>query len=83
MPFFVGSFYFFYFAIIAVHIIFMPKVLDMTGYAPSEIGIIYASAPLVRFIIPFAFLKGLKLDRSVFNRITSYNVCYTKLLRAL
>ncbi len=67
MPLLVGSFYFFYFAIIAVHIIFMPKVLNMTGYTPSEIGIIYASAPLVRFIIPFAFLKRLRLDRSVFN----------------
>lgn len=63
----ISLFYFFYFAIIAVHIIFMPKVLSMVGYSPSEIGIIFASAPLVRFIIPFAFLRGLRLERSTFN----------------
>ncbi len=67
MPFLVGSFYFFYFAIIAVYVIFMPKVLDMVGYSPSQIGIIFASAPLVRFAMPFLFIKGLKLERNVFN----------------
>ena len=34
---------------------------------PSEIGIIFAAAPLVRFSIPFLFLKGIKLDLRVFN----------------
>ncbi len=67
MPFLIASFYFFYFAVIAVHIIFMPKVLDMVGYSPSEIGIIFASAPLVRFALPFAFIKGLQLNRGIFN----------------
>ncbi len=66
LSFLIASFYFFYFAIIAVYVIFMPKVLDMVGYAPSEIGIIFAAAPLVRFVIPFAFIKGLKLNRTVF-----------------
>ena len=63
----IGAFYFFYFAVIGVYIIFMPKVLSMVQYSPSEIGIIFAAAPLVRFAIPFAFIRGLKLDRSVFN----------------
>ncbi|MHC3995114.1 MFS transporter [Thiomicrolovo sp. ZZH C-3] len=63
----VSAFYFFYFAIIGVYVIFMPKVLEMVGYAPSEIGIIFASAPLVRFAVPFAFMRGLRLDRTVFN----------------
>ncbi len=67
LTFLIGTFYFFYFAIIAVHIIFMPKVLSMVGYSPSEIGIIFAAAPLVRFIVPFAFIKGLKLSRGIFN----------------
>jgi len=62
-----GFFYFFYFAIIGVYIIFMPKILAMSGYLASEIGIIFAAAPLVRFIIPFAFTKGLKLDARVFK----------------
>ncbi len=63
----VSAFYFFYFAIIGVYVIFMPKVLEMVHYSPSEIGIIFASAPLVRFAVPFAFIRGLKLSRSVFN----------------
>ncbi|MEA3484005.1 MAG: MFS transporter [Pseudomonadota bacterium] len=60
-------FYFFYFAIVGVYIIFMPKVLAMTGYSASEIGIIFAAAPLVRFIMPLAFIMGLKIDRNMFN----------------
>jgi len=67
MSFLVASFYFFYFAVIAVHIIFIPKVLNLLGYVPSEIGIIFSAAPLVRFILPFFFLKGLELSRAVFN----------------
>jgi PPP family 3-phenylpropionic acid transporter len=67
MPLLVSAFYFFYFAIIGVYVIFMPKVLEMVHYTPSEIGIIFASAPLVRFAVPFAFMRGLQLNRTVFN----------------
>ncbi len=67
MPALLALFYFFYFAIIAVHIIFLPKVLSSVGYSPSEIGIIFAAAPLVRFIVPFAFIKGVQLNRTIFN----------------
>ena len=63
----VSAFYFFYFAIIGVYVIFLPKVLAMVGYTPSEIGIVFAAAPLVRFAVPFAFVRGLKLDRTIFN----------------
>lgn len=45
----------------------MPKVLAMVGYSASEIGIVFAAAPLVRFLVPFAFMKGLKIDRFTFN----------------
>ncbi len=68
MKFLLSSFYFFYFAIIGVSIIFLPKVLDTIGYTAYEIGIIFASAPFVRLIIPFLFIKGLKLDRAIFNK---------------
>ena len=67
MPILLSTFYFFYFAIIGVYIIFMPKVLAMSGYSASEIGIIFAAGPLVRFILPFAFIKGLKIDLKSFN----------------
>jgi len=45
----------------------MPKVLAMVGYSASEIGIIFAVAPMVRFLVPFAFTKGLKLTIGIFN----------------
>ncbi len=67
MAWIVGSFYFFYFSIVAVYVIFMPKVLQIVGYSPSEIGIIFAAAPLVRFLMPFLFLKYIRLDAKVFN----------------
>lgn len=62
----IASFYFFYFALIGVHIIFVPKILSMVGYEPSAIGVIFASAPLVRFAIPFLFLKGFRLSQKTF-----------------
>lgn len=67
MAFIIGSFYFFYFSIVAVYVIFMPKVLQIVGYSPSEIGIVFAAAPLVRFLMPFLFLKYISLDAKVFN----------------
>jgi PPP family 3-phenylpropionic acid transporter len=45
----------------------MPKVLSMVGYSGSEIGVIFSAAPLVRFLLPFAFTKGLKLNKHNFN----------------
>ncbi|WP_345976242.1 MFS transporter [Sulfurimonas sp. HSL3-7] len=63
----IALFYFFYFAIVAIYVIFLPKVLSMVGYTPSEIGIIFAAGPLVRFAIPFLFLRGVKLDLTTFN----------------
>ncbi len=63
---FVSSFYFFYFALIGVHIIFVPKILSQVGYDPIQIGIVFASAPLVRFAIPFLFLRGFRLDQRTF-----------------
>jgi PPP family 3-phenylpropionic acid transporter len=62
-----GAFYFFYFAIVGVYVIFMPKVLAMSGYSASEIGIIFAAGPMVRFLLPFAFTRGLKLNAKIFN----------------
>lgn len=62
-----SAFYFFYFAIIGIYVIFLPKVLSMVGYNGVEIGIVFATAPLVRFLVPFAFIKGIKLNIRVFN----------------
>lgn len=56
-----GGYYFFYFALVGVYIVFMPKVLVDLGYLPIEIGIIYAAAPFMRFLVPFLFRYGLVL----------------------
>jgi PPP family 3-phenylpropionic acid transporter len=62
-----SAFYFFYFAAVGVYVIFLPKALHNIGYTPSEIGILLALAPLMRFLTPFLFLKHIKLDKSVFR----------------
>ena len=67
MAFLLSGFYFFYFAIVGIYVIFLPKVLAMVGYSGVEIGIIFAIAPLVRFLVPFAFIKGFKLSTESFQ----------------
>lgn len=62
-----SSFYFFYFAAVGVYIIFLPKVLNDIGYTPTEIGIVLALAPLMRFLTPFLFLKHVSLDQKLFK----------------
>jgi len=60
-------FYYFYFSVVGIYIIFLPKVLSGVGYSASEIGIIFAAAPLIRFILPFLFMRGLELNAKIFN----------------
>jgi PPP family 3-phenylpropionic acid transporter len=67
MPTFLALFYFFYFGIIGIYIIFLPKVLSLIEYSSSDIGIILSAAPLIRFLLPFAFVKGFKHNRKSFN----------------
>jgi MFS transporter, PPP family, 3-phenylpropionic acid transporter len=62
----IAAFYFFYFAAVAVYIIFMPKILQTIGYSPFEIGVIFAAAPLSRFLAPFLFLRLIPHNRFVF-----------------
>ena len=64
---FLAQFYFFYFAVVGVYLIFMPKILSEVGYSPEQIGVVFAAAPLVRFILPFLFIKGLEINRRLFN----------------
>jgi PPP family 3-phenylpropionic acid transporter len=69
-----SAFYFFYFAAVGVYIIFLPKVLIDIGYTPSDIGIIFALAPLMRFATPFLFLKHIKLDKILFKTVLFLSV---------
>ncbi|WP_456401738.1 MFS transporter [Hydrogenimonas sp.] len=63
----ISAFYFFYFAIIGVYVIFFPKALQMAGYSSGQIGLLLSAAPLMRFIVPFFFLKHIRLDRRVYT----------------
>jgi PPP family 3-phenylpropionic acid transporter len=69
-----SAFYFFYFAAVGVYIMFLPKVLHDVGYSTSQIGVIFAIAPLMRFITPFLFLKHISLSNSIFIYSLSLSV---------
>ena len=64
----ISAFYFFYFAAVGVYIIFLPKVLNDIGYSAFDIGIILAVAPLMKFAMPFLFLKHINLNKSMFKK---------------
>jgi len=63
----IGAFYFFYFALIGVYIIFLPKLLLDGGFSAVEVGIIYAAAPFMRFLLPFAFRHYIHLTHRVYK----------------
>jgi len=63
----ISAFFFFYFSIIGVWVIFLPKILQNTGYSASEIGIIFSIPPLMRFLTPFFFLKLFSLTKRVLH----------------
>lgn len=44
----------------------MPKILQTIGYSSLQIGAIFALAPLMRFFVPFLFLKKIELTKTVF-----------------
>ena len=62
-----GAYYFFYFALVGIYIIFMPKVMLDLGYTPLEVGIIFAAAPFMRFLLPFVFRNFISLTPKVYQ----------------
>ncbi len=69
-----SAFYFFYFAAVGVYVIFLPKVLLDIGYTTTNIGIVLALAPLMRFLTPFLFLKHVKLNQQLFKYVLLLSV---------
>ncbi len=65
--FYISAFFFFYFALIGVYVIFLPKILENIGYQAEQIGIIFSIAPLMRFFTPFFFLKKFTLTTNVLH----------------
>lgn len=45
----------------------MPQVSKMVGYSAFEVGVLFASAPLMRFVVPFFFRKWFQLTPFIFN----------------
>jgi len=66
MPLF-AAFYFFYFALVGIYIIFLPKLLLGNGFSATEVGIIYASGPFMRFLLPFLFRHVIHLTDRVYR----------------
>jgi PPP family 3-phenylpropionic acid transporter len=64
---FLGAYYFFYFALVGIYVIFIPKALLELGYKPIEVGIIYAAAPFMRFLLPFIFRQRFSLTPKVYT----------------
>jgi PPP family 3-phenylpropionic acid transporter len=62
-----GAFYFFYFALVGVYIIFLPKLLLSHGFSATEVGVIYASGPFMRFLLPFVFRHFIHLTHRVYQ----------------
>jgi len=63
----ISAFFFFYFSIIGVWVIFLPKMLHNIHYTPEQIGIIFSIPPLMRFLTPFFFLKLFSLSKRVLH----------------
>ena len=61
-----GGYYFFYFALVGVYVIFMPKALLELEYSTLEVGTIFAAAPFMRFLLPFLFRHYLSLTPRVY-----------------
>ena len=74
-----SAFYFFYFAAVGVYIIFLPKVLNDIGYSATDIGIVLALAPLMRFLTPFLFLKHIELNQFLFKSILILSIISSSL----
>ena len=51
---------------VGVYVIFMPKVLLDFSYTKVEVGIIYAAAPFMRFLLPYTFKYLFKLTPKVY-----------------
>jgi len=66
MHLYLSLFYFFYFALVGVYVMFMPEALTSLGYSKAEVGIIYAIAPLIRFVLPFVFKHYLPLNNTIY-----------------
>jgi PPP family 3-phenylpropionic acid transporter len=63
----ISAFFFFYFVLVAIYIVFLPKILSELNYSTFQIGFIFSLGPLMRFFLPFFFLNKIKLTSNIFH----------------
>lgn len=63
----ISSFFFFYFVLVAIYIVFLPKILNELNYSTFQIGFIFSLGPLMRFLLPFFFLNKINLTPNIFH----------------
>ena len=51
---------------VGIYIMFLPIALNDFGYNKIEIGIVYAAAPFMRFLLPFIFKHYIKLTNKIY-----------------
>jgi len=78
----IGAFYFFYFVLIGVYIIYLPGMLTQEGFRAAQVGVIYAAAPLMRFVLPFVFRRYISLDDRVYRAALAVMFASTLLFAA-
>jgi len=66
MHYILSLFYFAYFSLVGVYVMYMPKALVGFGYDSVEIGLIYAAAPFMRFLLPFIFKYYIQLTHKIY-----------------
>lgn len=58
-----SSFYFFYFMAVGIQVVFFTDILKEIGYSPYLIGIVFAMPGIIKFTLPFLFMK-IKLTKT-------------------
>ncbi len=66
LPLLLGGFYLSYFALLGVYVIFLPKMLLLSGYSAAQVGAIFAAGPLMRFALPFLFRRLGGVSRRIY-----------------
>jgi len=64
---------------VGIYIIFLPKLLIGHGFSATEVGLIYASGPFMRFLLPFIFRHYLHLTHRVYHLSLIIGVLSTSL----
>lgn len=64
-----SCYYFLFFAIIGNYVIVFPKYLTNIGFETWEVGVIFASMPIARFLFPFIYFKRTMAKRDYYISI--------------